>query len=589
MIVLQGNGVSAGIATGHAVKVDKGLPPVFKFRLRPEHLGRELTRLDDALAKTSAQLRRIGEVLEQELGREHSLMIEAQIMILQDAHFSGAIREIVRLEQVNSEWAIKMTMEKIQEVYAKLEDPYLREKIQDIEDIARRLLMNIAGRDPSENHSTYDDIILVSDEIAFSMFSDWNLKHLKGFTVDLGGWTSHTSIIARSLKIPAVIQLNEITQHVHTGDFLLVDGTEGKVYINPDPDTVERVHAARDLVVEASGPYCLLNGREPSPPVAVPDARLYVNTEIPVELADYRRLGVRGVGLFRSEYLFMGRPVEGITMSEHEAAYRDLANRVYPDGATIRTFDLGSDKMPELHQRFPEANPALGLRGIRLSLRLQEAFRRQLEGIVRANDRGNLRLTFPFVSALDEVQEARGILDEIRRSVGGDAPPLPVGAMLEIPSTMFIIGELAAEVDFFTLGTNDLVQYTLASNRDGYHGPSPYASAHPAVRKGLEMICREAAAHGREVVCCGEMASHPAFLLVLLGIGFRSFSVNVPSLGLVRYLLHHLEAEPLRRFYAELCSLTRLADIEYLFAQRLEEFFPAPFVQALQHPGHSAS
>ena len=330
MKVLQGNGVSGGIAVGHAVKVDKGLPPVFKFRLRPEYVERELIRLDEALQKTAGQLRQIQELLERQLGREHSLMIEAHVLILQDAHFAGAIREIVRGEGVNCEWAIKMTTERIQEAYAKLEDAYLREKIQDVEDISRRLLKNIAGRDLNGNHTAYDDVILVGDEIAFSMFSDWNLKHLKGFAVDLGSWTSHTSIIARSLKLPAVIQLGDITAGVHTGDFLVVDGTTGSVYVNPDPDTVERIRARREPEVEASGPYCLLESREPAPPAALPGAQLYVNSEIPTELDGYRRLSVRGVGLFRSEFLFLGRSVEEITVSEHQAVYRPWPRRSTP-------------------------------------------------------------------------------------------------------------------------------------------------------------------------------------------------------------------------------------------------------------------
>lgn len=581
--VLQGNGVSGGIAVGHAVKVDKGLPPVFKFRLRPEYVERELARLDEALQKTAGQLRQIQKLLEKQLGHEHSLMIEAHVLILQDAHFAGAIRDIVSRERVNCEWAIKVTTERIQEAYAKLEDAYLREKIQDVEDISRRLLKNIAGREQNGNHAAYDDIILVGDEIAFSMFSDWDLKHLKGFAVDLGSWTSHTSIIARSLKIPAVIQLGDVTARVHTGDYLLVDGTAGAIYVNPDAATVDRLFARQEPEVEACGPYCLLESRELSSPQAVPDVRLYVNSEIPTELDGYRRLSVRGVGLFRSEYLFLGRSVEGITAGEHEAAYRALADRVHPDPATIRTFDLGSDKMPELHQRYPEANPALGMRGIRLSLQLEEAFRRQLEGILRANGRGNLKVTFPFISSVDEVREARRILEEVRASVGEAGRPLPVGVMLEIPSTLFIVDALADLVDFFTLGTNDLVQYTLASNRDGFYNPGPFASAHPALRKGLEMVCREASARGREVVCCGEMAAHPYFLLVLLGIGFRSFSVNVPSLAMVRYILHQVEGEGLRRFYAELSGLAALADIEDLFSRRLGEFFPDRFVQALRH------
>jgi phosphotransferase system enzyme I (PtsI) len=581
---LAGQGVSPGIAMGHAVKVDVGVPPVLKIRLRPEDVPGELLRFDEAVARTTAQLGRIEALLLHELGRQHSAMIGAHILILQDDHFSGAIRRHIAAEAVNAEWAVKVVTERLQMVYVELHDAYLREKLHDIADIADRLLLNIAGRAREGSSRRHDDVIVVCPEISLSLFSEINLKHLKGFAVDFGGWTSHTSIIARSLKIPAVTHLRDITAGVHTGDFLIVDGSAGMVFVNPDPETVEHFRGEQGRQDEvARGPYCLLAAREaeahPAPPGL---GALYINAELPHDLDDYAELDVAGVGLFRSEFLFLGRPVDSITVAEHEVVYRRLAERAHPAPANIRTFDLGADKIPELRERFHETNPALGMRGIRLSILLQEAFRRQLEGILRANDRGNLRLTFPFVASVDEVRTAKDILADVAAQAGlQDRLPIPLGVMLEIPSTIFIIDALAGEADFFALGTNDLVQYTVAHDRNGSSRASAFAPAHPAVRRGLEMIFAGTSERGKEVICCGEMAAHPFFLLLLLAVGFRHFSVNKPYLPLARYVLRNVDEPSLGRFHGELAKLATLDEIERLFLERLPEFFSRPFVETL--------
>lgn len=582
---LTGQGVSPGIAMGHAVKVDPGLPPVFKIRLRPEDIPAELRRFDDAVARTTEQLQQVEGMLRRELGRQHSAMIGAHILILQDDHFSGAIRRHITTDAVNAEWAVMVVSEDLQMVYVGLQDAYLREKLHDIADIADRLLHNMTGRSSNGSVKHYDDVIMICPEISLSLFSEVNLRHLKGFAVDFGGWTSHTSIIARSLNIPAVTHLKAVSAEVRTGDFLIVDGGAGVVVVNPDRETVARFRSEQDRQSgSASGPYCLLaaRGRNGPPQSEAELGALYINAEFPQDLDDYAGLGVTGVGLFRSEFLFLGRPVEAITVAEHEAAYRRLAEQVFPAAANIRTFDLGVDKIPQLREQFHETNPALGMRGIRLSIFLQEAFRRQLEGILRANDRGNLRLIFPFVSSVDEVRAAKAILADVAAQADlRHRLPLPVGVMLEIPSTIFIIDALAEEADFFALGTNDLVQYTVAHDRNESPDTSAFAPAHPAVRRGLEMIFAGVRDKGKAIICCGEMAAHPFFLLLLLAVGFRGFSVNKPSLPLARYVLRNVDEPALTRFHAELAKLNTLDAIERLFLERLPEFFPRPFVDTI--------
>jgi len=582
MKILSGQGVSAGIAVGRVMKLDPRIPPVGRIHLSDEQLPAELARLDEAIAATAGQLRRVREVLDRELGHEHSLMIEAHVLILTDDAFSGEIRRRIAADQVNAEWAVRLVAERISDIYARFEDPYLQDKIEDIRDIALRLLKNLSGSEPGTGSAGQDDLIVVSQEITLSLFGDLNLGQLKGLAADRGGWTSHTSILARSLHIPAVIHLKDVSAAVQTGDLMIVDGAAGRVYVNPDGRTLrEYRRRLGEPPPDAAGPAGPAAVRPAGGRPPVPDVRLYLNAEFPRDLDGFQDRGVEGVGLFRTEFLFLGRRLEDITREEHQRIYAELSRRVYPAAASIRTFDLGLDQVRDLRHEQPEANPALGLRGIRLSLARVEAFRRQLEGIVRANELGNLRVILPFVSSLDEVRQARELLARIAAEPGAPTARLPLGVMLEIPSTFFLVDALSREVDFFALGTNDLVQYTLAVDRGGAYAPPPFMSAHPAVRQGLELIRARAAANDKEVVCCGEMASHPLFVLLLLGAGFRSFSVNLQRLPLVSSIVRQVERDALDAFYAALQPLLTCREIEVLFLQRLGEFFPAALVDTL--------
>lgn len=594
MIILQGEGVSPGIAMGHVLKVERGLPPVARIRLRTEAVTEaEICQFDAAVNETVRQMRKVQESLERVLGREHSLMIQAHIMILQDSHFSGAIRDMIREERVNAEWAVKVTTEKIQRVYEDLRDPYLQEKIHDIQDISQRLLNNLSGRSGhGASSGSFDNVILISSEIHLSLLSELDLTHLKGFAVDSGGWTSHTSIIARSLKIPCAVHMKNITNQVQTGQFVILDGSTGKVYVDPDAGTIARFkEPPPPSTLQLTGPEILLaasaSERDETPHRGLEGVRTYINTEFPHELDEYGKIGVDGVGLFRTEYLFLGRPIHEISFQDHEDTYLAVAEKAFPGSVNIRTFDLGPGRVPEMMALHGETNPAMGMRGIRLSLVLEDAFRQQLRGILRSSHLGNVRITFPFVSSIDEIRQAKAILEEVRTSLPGHPVPRPpIGCMLEIPSTFFVVGTLCDEADFFTLGTNDLVQFTLARDRDGSESSAGQGPAHPAVRAGLELIQKSAAERNREVICCGEMASHPFYLLLLLAIGFRSLSVNRPQLPMVRYIVKNVTEEQLQAFYEALTPLRTGAEIDAFFRDQLTGFFRPDFIRTLQKAHH---
>jgi len=385
-----------------------------------------------------------------------------------------------------------------------------------------------------------------------------------------------------------VIHLKEITQKVHTGDFILLDGSSGTVFIAPDNETIQHYQElqqqSRRSPLEAEGPYCLVTETKKSSrkKTGLQDLKIYLNAEMPLELKDYSKHNVDGIGLFRSEFIFLRKQSDDVTLEDHVSVYRQLSEAVYPGPANIRTFDMVADKMPDAIGKIQETNPALGLRGIRLSIHFQEIFRQQLKGILTANEKGNLRITFPFISSLDEVITSKKILEQVNEELTGEKRiPIPIGAMLEIPSTLFIANTLCDEIDFFTLGTNDLVQFTLARDRSGTPYSSPFDSAHPAVRRGLEMIYDVTSKRNKEIICCGEMASHPFFVLILLAIGFRNLSVNPPVLPLIRHIAEFVDSKSLEKFYTSYCKLDTLQKIESFFIEELENFFPNHLVQTL--------
>ncbi len=575
MKTYRGKGVSPGISMGHVLKADSGLPPSFKIRLSAEGAERELGVFEDALQETTAQLKRIHDVVDAHLGAEHSRMVEALILILHDVHFAGAIREHIRQECVNADWAVKVVADRVSSIYAGLEDPFFQEKAHDIRDLSSRLIRNIWGRAGSFDHEEFLNVIAVGTEVSFSMLSEKHFPHLKGLAADKGGWTSHTSIIARSLRIPSVIDLQNITSEVVTGQFVIIDGNEGLLIVDPDEET-KRLY--EDLVTrepKVTGPLYPLTrvGRK-----GLEGLHVFLNAEYPFSEGDSPDSGVEGVGLFRSEFLCMGKRPQDLTTQDHAAVYAELARRFRPLPVNIRTMDLDARRAG--FGVDATAHPAMGLRGIRLSLRHPEFFVPQLKGILMAAGEGNLCVTFPFVTSAEEMAEAKEMFHDLARLM--EVPPerVPrVGCMLEIPSNIFIIEDLARHADFFTLGTNDLVQFFLAMDRS--EASPSFSPAHPAVRRALQQLRRETERCRREVICCGEMASHPFYLMSLLALGFRRLSVDQAYLPMIRFFEEQLKEAQLEAFLAALSELGSLREIEQLHLRRLPEFFSTRFARTV--------
>jgi phosphotransferase system enzyme I (PtsI) len=454
------------------------------------------------------------------------------------------VEAVIRAESVGSEWAVKVVTDRLLAVYDEIKDDYLRERSSDIEDVTRRLLVALSGESMHGRRLT-EDAVIVAEELMPSTLAELDFTHVKAVATDVGGWTSHTAIIARGLGIPAVVGLRDFYRAARTGDTAVIDAGRGEVVLHPVPETLERFgderRAARASAATTAAAEDL---RAPLRTRDGVEVTLRANVELPVEYEWVNRYGARGIGLFRSEFLLSHR---GSMPNEDEqcAAYEELARVAGDEGVTVRLFDLGGDKLPGSRlDPGEERNPALGLRAIRFCLQHPDILRTQARAVLRAAARGRIDLVLPMVSDVTDVRRARAVIEEERgrlKAEGKKAGRLRVGAMIEVPSAVLVAASLAREVDFFSLGTNDLVQYTLAVDRGNDEVAGWFRSLHPAVLVSIRRALDAARAAGIPSVVCGEMAGSPAYAAVLLGLGARELSMAPASIPRVRRAIEGIE------------------------------------------------
>jgi len=562
---LTGIGVSAGIVVGRAVILTQRTE-VMRFPIPPERVDREVAALLAARDQSRRQLQDISTHVAQGPGGELAALFDAQILMLDDPMLIGRAEEIIRTERVNAAWAVHRAYESLYELFSSMEDPYLREREGDVADVAGRLRMNLrhGARGPRELLSQIDGpAVLIADELTASVAAQLDWSRVQAFATDAGSRTYHTAILARSLKVPAIVGLHDASLRVAAGTPVILDGTTGELVVAPAPELIDEAHR------RATRPR--RRGQPPgdSGPVATSDGvriRLEANIELLEDLEYLNEYGAEGVGLYRSEFMLSGRPLDSVTEDEQYSMYRNLLEQVAPRPVTIRTFDLDERQLGRDQSRTERRRTRPGLRGLRLGLANPEGLRTQLRALVRASAHGPLRIMFPFVTAVEEVRQARAILAEIQQGLPVARDRMMVGAMIEIPSAALAADLLAADVDFFTIGTNDLIQYTLAVDRTDDRMSDLYEPLHPAVLRLIRLVRRAAGRQRIPVSLCGEMASDPALVGLLVGLGLTEFSMTPGAIPIVRQVVQEMSAAEARRLAGHVLRLATAAEIEqYLF------------------------
>jgi len=589
----QGIAVSDGVAAGRVLRIHSGgRHSIYRVVLNAGEVEREVRRYRAAVRLSRRQLLALKKRAVRALGDDHAYIFDAHLLMLEDRKLNEEVEAVIRDEVVCSEWAVKVVTDRLLAVYEEIKDDYLRERSSDIEDVTRRLLVALSGESMRGRHLT-EDAIVVAEELMPSTIAEFDFTHIKAIATDVGGWTSHTAIIARGLGIPAVVGLRDFYRAARTGDRAVVDARAGEVALHPSPVNFELfkiegrhkgVASTRAVLTEElHGPLHTLDGVE---------VILRANVELPVEYEWVSRFGARGIGLFRSEFLLSHR---GTMPNEDEqcAAYEKLASIAGDDGVTVRLFDLGGDKLtPSRADGGEERNPALGLRAIRFCLQREDVLRTQARAVLRTAARGRIDLVLPMISDITDVRRARKIIEEESDNLkkeGIAVGRVRVGAMIEVPSAALLADRLAREVDFFSLGTNDLVQYTLAVDRGNDEVAGWFRSLHPAVLQCIGRALGAARDAGIPSIVCGEMAASPAYAAVLLGLGARELSMAPTAIPRVRQTIAGLDALEAAALARDCLSCATADEVEEVVRGRLgaswPNLFPPEILPALKDKG----
>ncbi|MES0349441.1 MAG: phosphoenolpyruvate--protein phosphotransferase [Desulfobacteria bacterium] len=575
-LTLQGVAGSPGIAIGKAYLVQQEDVDVVEKRfVSSENTSAEVTRFKEAVKKARKQLKRIIDDVPKEF-REHIYILDAHMMLLKDKMLYKETIAQIENENVNAEWALKMAVDEVKSIFKKMPDPYFRERGSDITHVSKLVTENLLGTEPSNISGIDKRVIIVARDLSPAETTQIQLEKIQAFLTDSGGRTSHTCIIARSLEIPAVLGLGTATQQIKTDDLIIVDGSAGVVILNPDEETLTRYQERRDLFEQ----YQATITRSSHLPAETTDgfhlpvmANIGVVEEV-VSLIDH---GADGIGLYRTEFLYLNRP---ILPSEQELFdnYRDVVEIVAPRPVTIRTLDVGGDKFVSDPRLAEEMNPALGLRAIRFSLQSPEIFMTQLRAILRAANFGNVRIMIPMISQVDEILKAKEFLNRAAESLEKDGIPfkadIELGAMIEVPSAVMMADVLAKEVDFFSIGTNDLIQYSLAIDRVNKHVAHLYQPLNPGVLRMIQRVVDAAKQADIEVNMCGEMAGDPLNLPVLLGMELDAISMNPISIPSVKRVARMLSVEEAKLFLKEALQRPTTEDVIKLVQNTYGPSFP---------------
>ena len=580
---IHGIGASPGIITGRAFLLERFKVRLPQKRINPSQVDEEVKRFHRAIEMSRDQLLEVKEkILDPEV-RQHTFILDVHLMILDDEMLIQNTVENIRRRKINSEWALDLTLGKLDAAFKAIEDEYLRERRSDLHYVSSRVFRNLMGRKHDDITKIKGKVIVVAHDLSPADTLQMNLNHIAGFITDIGGKVSHTAILARSLGIPAVVGLEVATSLINGGDPLIIDGESGEVVINPTEEISESFIERRRRVK--------LQEREvmkyASLPAETRDGvriHLQANIEMVEEIPSAKSHGAEGIGLYRTEILYLNRkdlPSE----EEHYQTYRKLVENISPGVATIRTLDIGGDKFLPDYSTGNEMNPAMGLRAIRFSIKETDIFKTQLRGILRASVHGKLRVLFPMISGIEEIRRAKAILEEVKKELIRSKilfdRGIKIGAMIEIPSASVTADILAREVDFFSIGTNDLIQYALAVDRINEHVSYLYEPLHPAILRIVRSVVQSARNAGIPLAICGEMASEPAYVLVLLGLGLEEFSMNPIAIPKVKKVIRMAKAIETRSMTERLFQFSTASEIKRYVRRWMAERFSEDLAKSI--------
>ncbi|MBN2097627.1 MAG: phosphoenolpyruvate--protein phosphotransferase [Candidatus Omnitrophica bacterium] len=571
--VLKGIPAAPGLAIGKAFVLGSEELEVEKRKISETLIPKEITRFEEALIKTREEILDIQKKITKEMGIRHAQIFNAHLLVLEDRTLIEGVITRLKKEKLCIEFIFLEVLKKYIKTFSHIDDPYLRERLSDIEDVGKRILRNLRGIRREVLSQLKEKLIIVAYDISPSDTASMHKEKVMGFITDIGGKTSHTAIMAKALEIPAVVGLEEALARVKTGDTLIVDGTKGEVLINPDRASLTKYRQKSAKIIRSEKVLFKLRDL----PAATKDGRevqLAANIELPEELPSVIAHGARGIGLYRTEYFYMNR-TDTPSEDEHFAAYKKVCQQVKPHSVVIRTLDLGGDKFLSQLDIPQEMNPYLGWRAIRFCLARPDIFKVQLRAILRASAYGNIKMMYPMISGIEELEQANQMLKEVKeelkkRKIAFDEN-IEVGAMIEIPSAALTCDILAKQANFFSIGTNDLIQYSIAVDRVNEKIAYLYEPAHPAVLRLIKNIIDAGHREQIWVGMCGEMASEPAFALLLLGLGLDEFSVSPAAVPAIKRVIRSVTMKQAESVALESLTLTTGKEVEEFSKTKLKE------------------
>ncbi|TWT85500.1 Phosphoenolpyruvate-protein phosphotransferase [Posidoniimonas polymericola] len=573
---LQGIAVSPGVAIGEAIVLDNEGFRIPRRFLARNVVQRELTRLHEAIARVTSDIEESRQRVSEQLGDEYASIFSAHVQMLNDPRLREELEEMIRDRHYSPEYAVSRALRRYAKVFQSLKGDYMAERANDVFDIEKRLLHRLLGERREDLAKITSEVLVLARNLTPSETAHMNPRFVRGFATEVGGPGSHTAIVAEGLGIPAVVGVGAFLSDASGGETVIIDGDEGLIILQPDEETLARyrheVDHQRDLANRLTSLKDL-----PAETTDGIQVQLLGNIEFPSEAQQCLDRGVNGIGLYRTEFLYLANKGEP-TEEEHYQAYRDVAEAMAGFPVVMRTLDLGADKLPALPDPEDERNPFLGLRSIRLALKHVDMFRTQLRAILRASVTKNIRIMFPLISTLIELRRAKMVLADAMEDLEEEGVPfdrdIKVGMMVEVPSAVMMMDHFCDEVDFFSIGTNDLVQYTLAVDRSNKDVASLYTSADPAVIKLIKMSIDSADAHGKPISMCGQMSGNPLYTMLLLGLGLRSLSTTPAAAPELKRLCRSVSIPECEAVAQRVLEMESSRDVKALLREELLKRLP---------------